>query len=427
MHFNLDAIRAQFPALSITDGDLPRIYFDNPAGTQVSHRVIEGMTECLVESNANVHGHFRTSQKVDVLIAEAHRAMADLVNAESADEIVFGQNMTTITLHMSRSIGRLLQEGDEIILSRMDHDANVAPWLLLAEDLGLVVKWMPFNTETFEFDLDRLDNILTDRTRLICFGGASNLIGTINDVGTICAKAREAGVMTYIDAVQSVPHVSTDVQEIGCDFLVCSAYKFFGPHQGILWGRRELLEQLVPYKVRPAPEEIPGRFETGTQSHEGMAGTLAAVDYFAWVGETMSQSYQARYQHFSGRRKFVHAAMDCLFDYETGLAEKLISGLQQLPGVRVQGITAKDALARRVPTVSFTVDGVLPDDISEALAARNIFVWYGELYAVEAAKALGFSDAGGVVRVGPVHYNSASEIDQLLNALADILPRANVA
>jgi len=427
MQFDLDAIRTQFPALAITDAGIPRIYFDNPAGTQVTHGVVERMTECLIESNANMRGPFRTSQKVDALIAEARQAMADLLNAGSADEIVFGQNMTTITLHMSRSIGRLLKKGDEIILSRMDHDANVAPWLLLAEDLDLVVKWMPFNTDTYEFDLDRLDDILTSRTKLICVGGASNLLGTINDVKAICAKAKEAGAMTYIDAVQAVPHISTDVQNLGCDFLVCSAYKFFGPHQGILWGRRELMEQLTPYKARPASDEIPACFETGTQSHESMAGTLAAVDYFSSIGETMSQSFHDKYSHFTGRRKFVHAAMDCLFDYETGLAGQLITGLQQLPRVRVQGITSPDALNRRVPTVAFTVDGESPGEIAAALATRNIFVWSGHFYAIEAVTALNLSDTGGVVRIGPVHYNSAAEIDHLLGALSEILPRANVA
>ncbi len=427
MQFDLDAVRARFPALAITDAGQPRIYFDNPAGTQVPDSVVEKMAECLIESNANVHGEFRTSQKVDLLIDDAHQAMADLLNAASPDEIVFGQNMTTITLHMSRSIGRLLQQGDEIILSRMDHDANVGPWLMMAEDLGLTVKWLPFNTETFEFELDKLDALLSEKTRLICIGAASNLTGTINDVKSICAKARSAGVMTYIDAVQSVPHVSTDVQEIGCDFMVCSAYKFFGPHQGILWGRREVMERLTPYKVRPAPEEIPGCFETGTQSHEGMAGTLAAVNYFSWIGETMSGHYHEKYNHFSGRRQYVHAAMDCLLDYEKGLARQLITGLQQLPGVRVQGIVSADSLDRRVPTVSFTVDGQNPDDIAASLAARNIFVWSGHVYAVEAARSLGIYDAGGGVRIGPVHYNTSAEIDVTLNALTDILPRANVA
>lgn len=427
MTIDLNSIRARFPALSIQDGDTPRIYFDNPAGTQVPQDVIDRMSQCLIESNANVHGYFRTSQKVDEVIAEAHVAMADLLNAGSSDEIVFGQNMTTLTLHMSRSIGRLLKPGDEIILSRMDHDANVAPWLLLAEDLGLQVRWMPFNADTFEFELDKLDDLITENTRLICVGAASNLTGTINDVKTICDKARKAGILTYIDAVQAVPHVSTDVQDLGCDFLVCSAYKFFGPHQGILWGRLELLQQLYPYKVRPAPESSPGKFETGTQNHEGMAGTTAAVDYFAWIGETMAQEYHSRYDRFSGRRRFVHAAMDYLFDYETGIARHLINGLQNMPGVTVQGITAADAMHRRVPTVSFTVAGVAPDTIAEALAAKNIFVWSGHVYAVEVAKALGIIDAGSVIRVGPVHYNSTAEVDRLLASLDQILLSANAA
>lgn len=427
MQFNLDDVREQFPALAITDGNVPRIYFDNPAGTQVPLGVLDKMRECLVESNANIQGNFRTSDLVDATIAEAHQAMADMLNAPSADEIVFGQNMTTITLHLSRSIGRLLSPGDEIILTRMDHDGNVGPWLMLAEDLGLEVKWLPFDTETFEFDLAALDELLTSRTRLICVGGASNLLGTINDVKQICAKAREVGALSYVDAVQSVPHVSTDVQDIGCDFLVCSAYKFFGPHQGILWGRREILEKLTPYKVRPAPTAIPGCLETGTQSHEGMAGTLAAVDYFAWIGETMALDYHDHYRHFSGRRLFVHAAMDCLFDYEKTLAEKLLNGLQSLPGVRVHGITSPDALERRVPTVSFSVDGLDPEKIAADLASRNIFVWNGHMYAVEAAKALEIYDSGGAVRVGPVHYNSVAEVETVLNALEDILPRANAA
>jgi cysteine desulfurase family protein (TIGR01976 family) len=286
---------------------------------------------------------------------------------------------------------------------------------------------MPFNTETFEFDLDKLDAVLTDKTKLVCVGGASNLTGTINDIKTISAKAHDAGAWTYIDAVQMVPHVSTDVQELGCDFLVCSAYKFFGPHQGALWGKRELLEMLEPYKVRPQSDKIPYCFETGTQNHEGMAGTTAAVDYLAWIGESMAGQHHEKYRQFAGRRKYVHAAMDCLFAYEQGIAEHLIKGLQQLPGVRIQGIKAADAMHRRTPTVSFTVDGVSPDSIAERLAARNIFVWCGHYYAVEVVKHLGIYDSGGTVRIGPVHYNSLAEIDQLLNALDDMLPRADVA
>lgn len=427
MPYDLEAVRSCFPALPMTDEGVPRVYFDNPAGTQVPQGVVDRISACLLEANANLGGYFRTSARAGAIVDDAHAAMADLLNAPSADEIIFGQNMTTITLHVSRSIGREFRAGDEIILSCMDHDANVTPWVLLARDLELKIKWLPFDIETFEFDLAALDRLWSDRTRLVCVGGASNLTGTINDIRTICHKAREAGAWTYIDAVQSVPHVATDVQQIGCDFLACSAYKFFGPHQGILWGRRKLLERLEPYKVRPAPDAIPGAFETGTMSHEGMAGTAAAVEYLAWIGRTMAGDYLERNDRYRGRRRYVHAAMDCLSDYESMLTRHLIDGLRQLPGVRVQGITARDALHRRVPTVSFTADSIAPDVIAKSLADRNIFVWSGHNYAVEAARALGIYDAGGAVRVGPVHYNSVEELDRLLLALEELLPRANVA
>ncbi len=413
MPYDLNAVRAQFPALAITDDGQRRIYFDNPAGTQVPASVAAAMSDCLLTSSANLGGNFPTSDRADEIVASARSAMADLLNAPSPDEIVFGQNMTTITLHLSRSIGRLFRPGDEIILSRMDHDANVWPWVLLARDLELEVKWLPFDATTFEFDLSLLDELITDRTRLICVGGASNLTGTINDVAAICEKARSAGMLTYIDAVQSVPHVATDVQAIGCDFLVCSPYKFFGPHQGVLWGRREILEQLEPYKARPAPSSIPGCFETGTQSHEGLAGITAAIDYFAWIGQSMAGA--------SGRPESLRAAMELLFDYEKSLAGHLIAGLQDIDGVTVQGLTSLDAMDRRVPTVSFTQPKLAPAAVAESLAKENIFVWSGHNYAVEVAKTLGIYESGGAVRVGPVHYNSIDEIDELLAALARIL------
>jgi cysteine desulfurase family protein (TIGR01976 family) len=427
MSFDLEKIRGCFPALSRTDNGKPCVYFDNPAGTQVPQSVIDRMADCLVTANANLGGHFSTSRRADAVVADAHRAMADLLNAPSPDEIIFGQNMTSLTLHVSRSIGRRLRPGDEIILSRMDHDANVTPWVLLARDLDLRVRWLAFDRETFEFEVAMLDDLLSDRTRLVCIGAASNMTGTINDVKAIVEHARGAGALTYVDAVQYVPHVATDVQALGCDFLACSAYKFFGPHQGILWGRREVLEALEPYRLRPAPDRIPGSFETGTQSHEGMAGTTAAVDYFAWIGRTMGEAYLRPLAQQSERSRYVHAAMRCLFDYETVLVRRLLGGLAQLPGVRVQGIVAADALSRRVPTVSFTVDRVAPDDVAKALARRGIFVWSGHNYAVEPARWLGIYDRGGVVRVGPVHYNSIEEIDRLLNALEDVLPHADVA
>lgn len=415
MTIDIARIRAQFPSLSQTDDGAPRLYFDNPAGTQVPQQVADRMIDCLLHKSANIGGYFKTSELAAAVVDEARTAMADFLNAPSPDEIIFGQNMTSITMHVSRSIGRLLRPGDEIILSHMDHDANVEPWKLLARDLDLKIRWLPFNVETFEFDLAELDGLLTKRTRLVCVGGASNLTGTINDIKTICGKARDAGAWSFIDAVQSVLHIPTDVQDIGCDFLVCSAYKFFGPHQGILWGRSEVLEQLEPYKVRPAPAELPWCFETGTQSHEGMAGTAAAVDYLAWVGATMADA------EGSGRRGQLSAGLGLLFDYEQQLAAQLIRGLQDISGVTVQGISAADALHRRVPTVSFTHDRHAPATIAAALAERNIFTWHGHNYALEAATALGIIASGGAVRIGAVHYNTAAEIDTALQALDAIL------
>ena len=376
--------------------------------------VADRMADCLLHRSANIGGYFETSRLAGDVADEARSAMMDFFNAPSPDEIIFGQNMTSLTFHLSRSIGRYLKRGDEIIVSRMDHDANVEPWRLMARDFGLEVRHLPFDTESFEFDLAVLDELLTDRTRLVCVGGASNLTGTINDIRSICARARSAGAWSFIDAVQSAPHIPTDVQAFGCDFFVASAYKFFGPHQGILWGRREVLEALEPYKVRPAPTSLPWCFEPGTQSHEGMAGTAAAVDYFAWVGETMAGAG-------GSRRDKVNAGLSLLFDYEAELGARLVNGLLDIPGVRVLGITAPDAMHRRVPTVSFRHERATPDAIAKQLAERNIFAWSGHNYAVELARALDIEKSGGAVRIGPVHYNTLQEIDTVLEALRQIL------
>ena len=415
---DLDAIRGQFPALAVTDNDVPRIYFDNPAGTQVPKSVADRTADCLLYANANYGGYFRTSQLASAIVDEARVAMADFINAPSPAEMMFGQSMTTLTFHLARSLGQRLQAGDEIVLSQMDHDANVQPWVLMARDHDLKVRWLPFNTETYEFELDCLDERLNDRTKLVCVGGASNLTGTINDINTICAKARAAGAWSFIDAVQSAPHVVTDVQAIGCDFLACSAYKFFGPHQGILWGRRDVIEQLEPYRVRPAPEHS---FETGTLNHEAMAGTTAAVDYFAWIGQELAGCSADAGSTFSERAQHIHAAMHYLFAHELRLASQLVAGLQSLPGVTVRGITDPNGMERRVSTVSFTHESIAPDTIAEALAERNIFVWSGHNYALEVVKALDILDKGSTVRVGAVHYNSTEEVDCLLNALQNIL------
>ena len=423
MNYDIEQIRGKFPALNIKDSGVRRIYFDNPAGTQVPIEVIDAVQKCMIESNANIQGGFETSNRVDKILDEFHQSMADFLNATSSEEIIFGQNMTTLTLHISRSIGRLLSKGDEIILSRMDHDANISPWLLLAEDIGLNVKWLSFDTEKYEFDLNSLENLLSDKTKIICIGGASNLLGTINDIKSICKIAKKANALTYVDAVQLAPHVSIDVQDIDCDFLVCSAYKFFGPHQGILWGKRELLKSLSPYKVRPATSELPGCFETGTQSHEGMAGTTAAVNYFAWIGHEYAETYQIENKYKNERTKFVHAALDYLFEYEKYLTIDLIEGLQNIKNVQVQGITEKNALDRRLPTVSFSVSGLSPSRIAEGLAKENIFVWSGHSYALEVVKSLNLLDEGGVLRTGPVHYNTINEVHDFLEILDKLISK----
>lgn len=414
MPYNLATVRKQFPSLAQSDAGMARLYFDNPAGTQVPQSVADRMTDCLLYKSANIGGYFTTSDLAGSVTEQARAAVADFLHAPSPDEIIFGQNMTTLTLHLSRSLGRHFQPGDEIILTRMDHDANVEPWKLMARDYNLKIRWLGFDAESFEFDPAEFDKLLNDRTRLVCVGGASNLLGTINDVQTICRKARAAGAWSFVDAVQSAPHVVSDVRQTGCDFYVCSAYKFFGPHQGMLWGRRDVLEQLQAYKVRPAPDELPWAFEPGTQSHEGMAGTAAAVDYFAWIGATMAAAG-------ASRREQIVAGMQMLFNYEKQLADRLIAGLQSIAGVRVLGITDPLAADRRVPTVSFVHSQHTPAEIAKALGKKNIFVWNGHNYALEAAIALGIFATGGAVRIGAVHYNSADEIDVLLNALEAIV------
>ena len=418
MALNIKTIREQFPALALKDEGKARIYLDNPGGTQVPRQVLERMEHYLIHTNSNHGGPFRTSVESDKVLKDAHQGMADLLNAKSADEIVFGANMTSLTFAVSRSIGRLLKHGDVILLTRMDHDGNVGPWLHLAEDLGLEVKWLNFDLKTYEYDLEEAQSIFKDNNiKLAAINYASNCLGTINNVKALTEMAHLSDTLVFVDAVQYVPHGPTDVQDIGCDFLACSPYKFFGPHQGVLWGKAELLEKLEAYKVRPAENTAPGKFETGTQLHEGQAGTLGVLEYLEWLGETMGAEYLANFPEFSGRRKKLHAAMLAIQDYEQTLSSRLIEGLQNLAGVDVKGISAVKDLARRVPTVSFTVKNQNPEEIAVKLAAENIFVWHGHNYALEAVRLLGIEESGGVVRIGPVHYNTLEEIDRTLEVL----------
>jgi cysteine desulfurase family protein (TIGR01976 family) len=405
MTFDPLAVRGQFPALSITDQGKPRVYFDNPAGTQVPQVVADRMVDTLLHKNANLGGYFRTTMDAVAIVAEAHQAVADLYGADSADEIVFGQNMTTLTLHMSRCLARRFRKGDEIILSRMDHDANVAPWLLMAEDVGMTVRWMEFDTGTYEFPDDALSKLLNDRTRLVAFGYASNCTGTINDAKRFCAQARAAGALSYVDAVQFAPHGTIDVRALGCDFLVSSAYKWFGPHMAALWGRKDLLEETFAYKLRPAGNDAPHKFETGTLSHEGMAGCTGAVDYLASLGEG------------STRRTRLASAWTSLETYEQSLSLRLVDGIRNIKGLSIRGITSANAMHRRVPTISFTIDGTAPEKLAKHFAEKNLFVWSGHNYAVEPIKAMGLADKGGVLRVGLAHYNTMAEVDQFIASL----------
>ncbi len=403
--FDVASSRSQFPALALKDGSAARVYFDNPAGTQVPQQVIDRTVECLTTKNANLGGYFSTTVQAGELVDLAHQACADFYNAASASEIVFGQNMTTLTFHMSRCLGRKFAKGDEIVLSRMDHDANIAPWLLLADDLGLVVRWMDFDTGTYEFPDDALMKVLSDKTKLVAMGMASNCTGTVNDAKHFAKQAKAAGALVYLDAVQFAPHYAMDVQDLGADIVVSSAYKWFGPHQGILWGCEELLKETFGYKVRPASEELPHKFETGTLSHEGMAGTLGAIEYLEQFGSGET------------RAKRIASAWTAMAEYEQKLTLKLIEGLRTFKGLTVRGVTSANAMHRRVPTVSFTLEGHQPANLAKAFAKDNIFVWSGHNYAIEPVGRMGLMDKGGVLRIGLAHYNTEAEVDALLSSL----------
>lgn len=414
---DVERVRAQFPALEMTVGDRPAVFLDNPGGTQVPRAVVEAMSDYLLQSNANHGGAFATSRRSDAILREAHAAVADLINAPSPDEIVFGPNMTTLTFSVSRALGREIGPGDEIVVTRMDHDANITPWVMMAEDRGATVRWVDFDVETYTLDMAGLRNLLGERTRIVAVGYASNSTGTVHDIATITQWAHEVDALVFVDAVQYAPHGPIDVQALGCDLLVASAYKFFGPHVGVLYGRYGLLDRLHAYKVRPAPGRPPGKFETGTQNHEGIAGTLAAIDYLADLGRDFGAAYQDCYPELGGRRLNLRAGMSVVRDYDHRLSAAILDELETIPGVRIHGITDRNRLDERVPTVSFSWDGRHPQEIAAALGSQAVFVWDGNYYALAVTERLGLEDRGGMVRVGAVHYNSLAEIQRLGSTL----------
>ncbi len=420
----VSSLRTEFPALQQTVGGRPLIFFDGPGGTQVHGSVVEAMSRYLTEANSNAHGAFLYSRRTDETTAAAHRALADFLNAPRPDGIVFGPNMTTITFNLSRAIGQTLAPGDEIVVTRLDHDANIAPWLALQER-GVIVRYADFDPTDCTLDLAGLEAAITARTKLVAVGYASNAVGTINDVQRVAELAHAAGAWIYVDSVHYAPHGPIDVQAVDCDFLVCSTYKFFGPHLGALYGRYELLEALPAYKVRPAGDAPPDKFETGTPNFEALAGAAAAVDYLASVGRRFGgefAEFAEEFAGFEGRRRDLKAGLVTIRAYERELCQRLVEGLQEIPGLRIYGITDPACFDQRVPTVSFTLDGLTPNQVARRLDAANIFVWDGNFYALAVTERLGLEDRGGLVRVGLAHYNTAEEVDTLLNVLAD-MPR----
>lgn len=409
MAFPIDDVRGRFPALDLTDQGRRRIYLDNPAGTQVPRSVADAVATCLLETNANLGGFFTTTLAAGDVVEDAHRAMADFLGAAGPEEVIIGPNMTTLTYQMSRTLGRDFRPGDEIIVTRMDHEGNVSPWLQLAEDRGLTVRMLPFDTASWQVEERDLARLLSPRTRLVALNYASNLTGSINPVKRLVALAREAGAFTYVDAVQFAPHGLVDVAGLGCDFLACSSYKFFGPHLGILWGRREVLDRLVPYKLRCSGNDLPERFETGTPQVELLAGLSAAVGHFAALGERLGAT--------GSWRDRIAAAYAASIAWEAPLAQMLIDGLRRIDGLTIHGITDPGRIAERVPTVSFSVTGIAPETLARELAAENIFVWSGHNYAWEIVHQLGIAPEEGVVRIGAASYNTPAEIGDTLDAV----------
>jgi cysteine desulfurase family protein (TIGR01976 family) len=407
MTYDVNLVRQQFPAL-----DRPAIFLDNPAGTQISKPSLERINRYLLEHNANHEGLFETSRRSDEVLHEAHAAMADFLNATRPEEIIFGNNMTTLTLHMSRTLARNLQPGDNILITRLDHDANIAPWMLVAEDKGCNLLWVDIDVEDGTLDVNDFAKALEQKPKIAAFGYASNLLGTINPVKKLTKMAKDAGAVVYIDAVQYAPHGPIDVQDIGCDFLACSSYKFFGPHTGALYGKFDLLNELKPYKVRPASNELPHKFETGTQNHEGIAGVLGALEYLEWLGKQFGADQESVWKEagFSGRRLSLKKGMSVMREYETELSRTLIGIIQSVPGTRIYGVTDLNRLDERVPTVSFTLAGKQPEWLADEIGKQNIYVWNGHNYALAVVERLGLLEAGGMIRVGPVHYNTLEEL-----------------
>jgi cysteine desulfurase family protein (TIGR01976 family) len=419
MPLNLDAIRAEFPSLARQYNGQPLVYFDAPGGTQTTRRCIDRIVEYFHRCNANTHGAFVTAAESDAIVDEAHEAGADFLNARSPAEIVFGQNMTSLTFSLSRSIGRWMNPGDEIILTRLDHDANFSPWHMMAEDRGVKIHIVDINEADCTLKLDDYERYLSTKTKLVSVGLVSNAVGTLNPVKQIIGMAHAAGALTFVDAVAGAPHVPIDVLDLNTDFLACSPYKFWGAHQGMLYGKYELLDRLPAYKVRPADNVPPHKFQTGTQSHENYNGYIGVMDYLEWFADQAGAKYDGPSLR-SARSEKLHAAMQASQAYEQDLCKRLIDGVLAIPGVRFFGIQESERASQRVPTIAIRLKDQHPHATAAALGERGICVWDGNYYAINLSERLGVESSGGMVRIGLSHYNTAAEVDRFLNELASL-------
>ena len=404
-------VRSQFPSLAQTVNGHPAVFLDGPGGTQVPQRVVDAISDYLAVNNANSGGAYQTSRNTDRMIAEARAAMGDFLNCD-ADEVVIGPNMTTLTYAISRSIGRELGPGDEIVLTLLDHDANFRPWKAL-EEKGVTIRAAKFNPEECTLDMDDLANKISSRTRLVAVGYASNAVGTINDVAEVVRLTKQAGALSYIDAVHYAPHRPIDVRALDCDFLVCSTYKFFGPHMGVLYGKREHLKRLQPYKVRPLTDNIPNCWEWGTLNHECIAGIKACVDYWEELGRRAKPSVV-------NRRAAILAAHETIHPHERAMMKEMISGLLAIPGLKLYGISDPRRFEHRCATIVVRVDGHTPLELATTLGDRGFFTWDGNYYALNVTEQLNVEQTGGFLRIGLVHYNTMEEVERMLAALREI-------
>jgi cysteine desulfurase family protein (TIGR01976 family) len=409
---DLSWVRSQFPSLTQTVNGHPTVFLDGPGGTQVPQRVIDAIADYLRQSNANTNGAYATSQRTNAMLDQARAAMADFLNCD-ADEIVFGPNMTSLTFAMSRAIGRELGPGNEIVVTHLDHDANISPWRAL-EETGATVRFADINQADCTLNLNDMAHKITGHTRLVAAGYASNAVGTINNVKEVVRLAHDAGAMAYIDAVHYAPHGPIDVRALDCDFLVCSTYKFFGPHMGVFYGKRQHLKKLRPYKVRANTDAVPQRWEWGTLNHECIAGITACVEYLADLGRRVDHAA-------STRRAALLAAFHAIQPYERGLTERLIHGLLALPGLKLYGISDPTRFEQRCPTIALRIHGHTPLDLATRLGERGFFTWDGNYYALNLTERLEVEKDGGFLRIGLVHYNTVEEVDRLLAALREIV------